>query len=317
MVFNDKTKYVSTLAFLIFISVMAFYLSSPPRDFPVGITFSIESGSGLQKVSEDLLNEKMIRSKVFFQFLVILRGGEKRVLSGDYFFIKKTNVFNIVKRLSRGIFEAAAARITIPEGYSNKEITDVLLLKLKGFDKEKFITLAEDKEGFLFPDTYLFFPTTPEEEVIRVMNNNFNKKIEPLQDEINKSGHSLKEIITMASIIEKEAIKENDRQMISGILWKRIQKGIPLQVDAVFMYLLGKGTDDLSLKDLEFSSPYNTYRNKGLPPGSINNPGLSAIKATLNPAKSNYLFYLHDKSGIIHYARTFEEHKRNKAKYLK
>jgi UPF0755 protein len=144
-----------------------------------------------------------------------------------------------------------------------------------------------------------------------------NKKTESLNEEISKSKRSLKEIIIMASLIEKEARGEEDRFIISGILWKRIEKGIPLQVDAPFLYILGKESSELTISDLSTNSPFNTYRYKGLPPAPIGNPGLESIKASLRPTTSPYLYYLHDKNGNIYYAKTYDEHKQNIKKYLK
>ena len=168
-------------------------------------------------------------------------------------------------------------------------------LKLANFNKDKFLLEAKDKEGYLFPDTYFFLNNANETDVIKSMSDNFEKKINPLLSEIISSGKTEKEIIIMASIIEREAKGEIDRDVISGILWKRISIGMPLQVDA---------------------AP-ETYKVKGLPKSPICNPGLEAIKASIHPQSSPYLYYLHDKDGNIHYARTFAEHKKNKLKYLK
>ena len=121
----------------------------------------------------------------------------------------------------------------------------------------------------------------------------------------------------MASIIEKEANGEEDRAVISGILWKRIAQGMPMQVDAPFLFLLNKQSSELTIKDLAIDSPYNTYKYKGLPPGPINNPRLESIKAALNPQTSPYLYYLHDAKGGIHYASDFKGHQANITRYLK
>jgi UPF0755 protein len=121
----------------------------------------------------------------------------------------------------------------------------------------------------------------------------------------------------MASILEAEARTTETRKIISGILWKRMEIGMPLQVDAPFQYIIGKNTFQLTTNDLKFDSPYNTYKYKGLPPGPIGNPGLDAISATVNPIKTNYLYYLSDVRGNMHYAKTFAEHVINKEKYLK
>ena len=149
-----------------------------------------------------------------------------------------------------------------------------------------------------------------------MMNDNFNKKMEPWKGAIENSGHSLRDIIIMASILEREATTEKDKTMVAGILWKRISLGMPLQVDATFMYLLGKKSSELTVSDLKMKSAYNTYQNKGLPAGPIANPGIVAIRAAIIPTESPYLYYLSDNNDEMHYAKTFEEHKANKAKYL-
>jgi UPF0755 protein len=185
--------------------------------------------------------------------------------------------------------------VTIPEGFDLHQIGDAFASKLANFNKTQFLLKAKSKEGYLFPDTYFFLNNDDEMEVIKSMNDNFEKKIASLSPEIISSGKSEKDIIVMASIIEREAKGEIDRGFISGILWKRIKIGLPLQVDA---------------------TP-ETYKTKGLPENPIANAGLEAIKAALHPQSSPYLYYLHDKNGKVHYAKNFAEHQSNIKKYLK
>ena len=185
--------------------------------------------------------------------------------------------------------------VTIPEGFTRVEAADAFAIKLANFDKEKFLLLAETREGYLFPDTYYFFPTDGEEDALRLMSANYNKKIEPFLSAILELGKTEKEIITMASLVESEAKGDADREFISGILWKRLTLRMPLGVDA---------------------AP-ETYKIKGLPKSPIANPGIKAIQAALYPKTSPYLYYLHDAEGNIHYAKSFEEHKINKQKYLR
>jgi len=137
-----------------------------------------------------------------------------------------------------------------------------------------------------------------------------------VRDKIDASGHSLEEIVIMASILEEEGITFQDRRMMSGVLWNRINIGMPLQVDAVFPYIIGKNTYQVNLEDLKTESPYNTYVNKGLPPGPITNPGFNSIVAALDPVKHDYLYYLSDKQHNTYYAKTFDEHKRDRVLYL-
>jgi len=246
-----------------------------------------------------------------------LLGNQSRLISGGYFFNKKIGTLNVLTRLSSGDYGVSPTKVTIPEGFTVVEIAEALSNKFEDFDEEKFLKLALSREGFLFPDTYKFLPNVAPEEVISIMELNFKEKTESLITEIKERGLTLEEIVIMASILEEEARTRETREIISGILWTRIKIGMPLQVDAVFPYIIGKNTFELTLEDLKVDSPYNTYTNLGLPPGAISNPGLSSIMAALRPASSDDLFYLTGHDGIMRYSVTFAGHLRNKAIYLK
>jgi len=168
----------------------------------------------------------------------------------------------------------------------------------------------------MFPDTYFFHPGQSTETILSVFDNNFRTKMFGVQKQLAASGHTLDELVVMASILEKEASKTKDRQMIAGVLWHRIDIGMPLQVDAVFPYIIGKNTFELTTDDLKFDSPYNTYKYKGLPPGPIDNPGLDSIVAAATPIKTKYIYFLSDKNGIFHYATTYAQHMAYRKQYL-
>ena len=219
---------------------------------------------------------------------------KKNILVAVVTFILFSVIFLGSLRFIHDKYVYKGVKITIPEGYNVADIAGMLGTRFPGFDSSNFIALAKDKEGFLFPDTYNFFPSVKPMQVVDVMSKNFYKKIKSLEPDIEVSQKSLNDIITMASIIEKEAGAKDDRNIIAGILWKRIKLGIRLQVDA---------------------AP-ETYKSAGLPQKPICNPGLPSILAAVYPKDSPYLYYLHDKDGKIHYATTFEEHKLNKQKYL-
>ncbi len=289
----------------------------PPKNFPVPYQITVESGQSLFSISKELYDDGAISSRRIFEMLVLTFGNDKNISHGEYYFNQPTSVVGVALRISGRDFGINLTRVTFPEGFSNKQIGERLKKELHNFDGELFFNLVKNDEGYLFPDTYTFFPWTTPEQVVTSLKDNFNKKIEVLQKDISSSKRSLSDIIIMASIIEKEANGNNDRALISGILWNRIDAGIPLQVDAPFLYLLGKESKDLTKTDLANKSPYNTYVHKGLPPTPINNPGLAAITAALHPEKSNYFYYLHDSEGNIHYAKTFAEHKKNISLYLK
>ena len=295
---NDLTFSYRKIIFYIaifFILLLSFYLLffSAPFSFPKGVVVSIKQGENLRNLSLDLKQKKIIRSRVAFETFLIIYGGEKYIAMGDYLFENKLPVFEVARRIAKKDRRLASVKLTIPEGYDNLQIVELASLKLKNFNRDKFLTQA--KEGYLFPDTYFFFSSDNEVDVLKYMSDNFERKIKTVRSDIVSSGKSENAIITMASIIEREAKGDIDRGYISGILWNRINKKMPLQVDA---------------------SP-DTYKVKGLPENPICNPGMESISAAIHPIISNYLYYLHDKNGVIHYAKTFEEHKKNKLKYLK
>lgn len=301
-------------AFLL-ILVYVFCLSAP-SNFPVGVTVPVAEGSTLSEVADSFYKGHIIRSKFVFKALVYIRSGEAGVIAGDYFFLRPRNVFHLTRRITSGDYGLSPLSITIPEGATAVEMAIIYERYLGGFDAERFVDKALPFEGYLFPDTYYFLPNVKEEEIIRTMKENFFTRIGEIDDEINSSGKPLEDIVIMASIIEKEARTLLTQRMISGILWHRIEINMPLQVDAVFPYILGKNTFEVTLEDLKVDSPYNTYRYKGLPFGPIANPGISSLRAAADPIESDYIFYLSDLDGNMHYSRTFEEHKLKKSMYL-
>ncbi len=292
------------------------FLLRAPAQFPVNSLVHIEKGLNLKEVSKNLEKNNVIKSPHLFKLFVTLLGKDKNVMAGDYLFSAPTWFPRVALRMVWGVFDLTPIKITIPEGISREGMATIFEKSIPTFNKEKFITETVNDEGYLFPDTYLFFPNVETEEIILTMKSNFNKKIGPLRDDIVKSGKTTKEIIIMASILEKEARTTLDREIISGVLWKRIQIGMPLQVDAPFVYYIGKGTYNLTTKDLKTDSPYNTYTRKGLPAGPIGNPGLDSISAAINPKSSPYLYYLSDRDGNVYYSATFDKHKKNKVLYI-
>ena len=310
-----KEKWAYLICVFFVLSAIYVFFHTPPKDFPLGQVITINSGESLQSITNDLYNEHVIKSPFWFRTAVILQGGEKRVIAGDYLLDQKTGPVDIAYRLVRGQFHLSAQKITIPEGWNVFEIGDYLKKSLINFDKTKFVSLAKSKEGYLFPDTYFVSPTAKPEDITKIMSDTFDQKIGAVSG-IATSTHSLKEIIIMASILEDEARTTESRRTIAGILWKRLKLDMPLQVDSTFLYINGKNTYELTADDLKIDSPYNTYKYKGLPPGPIGNPGLDAINSALNPISTKYLYFLSSKSGKMYYATTFEEHINNKELYL-
>ncbi|MCK9345225.1 MAG: endolytic transglycosylase MltG [Candidatus Pacebacteria bacterium] len=313
---KSKMMLFALLLLVLSSAIISFCLMAP-FGAPSDVTVDIKKGAYLTEVSSMLYDANLIRSRVAFETCAKIVGGEKPVVASSYLFKEPLSACGIALRIAQGISGKPPVRVTVPEGMSNQEMAIVLAKAFPEFNRNAFFEEFSSDEGFLFPDTYFFSEDTTIDTVGKTMLANFNKRITPLLDDIIASGRPLRDVVIMASIIEKEALTEEDKALVSGILWKRIEKGMPLQVDATFMYLLGKKSSELTLGDLQMKSAYNTYQNKGLPVGPIGNPGVSALNAAIHPTSSPYLYYLSDNDGVMHYAKTFEEHKANKAKYLR
>lgn len=313
---STRKKYTGALV-LVVLSMFFVYVQmhKAPSNFPLGQIVTIKSGASLRSIAADLKEYHVIKSPFFFRLAVTTLGGEKKLIAGDYLLDLKEGPVDLAYRITQGKFHLVTFKATIPEGWSSAQIAEYIKINLKDFDAATFLKLARKEEGYLFPDTYFVSPAIKPDVFIDMMKNNFDEKIKKAYG-IATSTHNLKEIITMASILEEEARTTESRQVVAGILWKRLSLGMPLQVDSTFLYINGKTTYELTADDLKINSPYNTYKYKDLPPGPISNPGLDAINSALNPIETKYLYFLSSKSGKMYYATTFEQHKRNKELYL-
>lgn len=292
------------------------YIIRPPDAFPAGELVSVASGQPLSEVAHALKDQGVVRSSLAFRTLVVVMGDEHTVRAGDYLFKEPRGLFSVARAISTGAYGLEPIRIRIPEGATTRSMAIIFQSQLARFNPANFLAQAQPMEGYLFPDTYFFLPNATEETVIQAMRQNFDERMVALQPIIASSTRSFEDIVIMASILEREARIPEDRRMISGVLWNRIDRNMALQVDAVFLYSIGKSTFDLTIADLTADSPYNTYKNKGLPPTPIGSPSLDSIEAALKPTKNSYLFYLADSSGVTHYSRTYQEHLRKKAIYI-
>ena len=293
-----------------------FFYFRAPSDFPKGTIVTIKSGETVRGVAEAFESAHLVRSGLWLTNFVILVGNEARVTEGDYFFPETESVYSIAQRITHGTYKLAPTKITIPEGSSVADIAAILKSNFPLFNSKEFLSKARDQEGYLFPDTYYFMANTPVDDIIKKLRTTFDQKMGSLRITIDTFNRPFDEVVTMASILEGEARQYETRRIVAGILWKRIEIGMPLQVDATFKYINGKGSAELTMADLKIKSPYNTYVNKGLPPTPISNPGYDAIKAALNPKSNPYIYFLTGKDGEMHYAKTLEEHVVNKRKYL-
>ncbi|MFH0815030.1 MAG: endolytic transglycosylase MltG [Candidatus Falkowbacteria bacterium] len=286
------------------------------RDIGIAQTFVIEKGQGLSEISDALAQKKIIKRPLGFKIYAVLTGNYDNLLAGKFFLPQKISIKDLMKILTNEKFMQLETEITIIEGWNKNEIADYLEQK-QLVDKKTFLKAANDLEGFLYPDTYRIYQATTADEIIKKMLDNFNTKLTiDLKNKIEQQHKTIPQILTMASIIEKEMTGLENRKIASGIFWKRIKQGIPLQSDATINFITQKGMTQPNYVDLKIDSPYNTYKNYGLPPGPICNPGLEAIIASIEPTASQYYYFLTTKTGDVIFSKTYEEHLKNKQKYL-
>ena len=293
---------------------------------------TIPKGKSASWIGQKLYDEGLIKSQLAFKIYVQFFGKQKNINAGQFKLSPNMSLQEVIETLQGGPLELW---ITIPEGKRREEIVEIFIDSLEKTEdkavifRQEFLDLSKDKEGFLFPDTYLFPPEATASQVINKLTQTFDNKTQDLEDSISKTDYTLNQLITMASIVERETKTDAERPIVAGILWKRLETpGWYLQADATLQYAVANlklktqnaKVDNwwpiLTKDDLEVDSPFNSYKYKSLPPTPIANPGLSSIKAVFNPQESDYWFYIHDSQGIIHYAKTLSEHNANVRKYL-
>ncbi len=334
------------LILVIFAILGGWFIFAPPSEDSAEKNFIIQKGEGVNDISQHLKEQNFIRNKLVFETYVWFSGVQGNFQAGEHKLRQNMRVSEIISTLT-STGEKNERAIKILEGWNNQEVgaylesegvvnKNIFLEAVGNYESEitnyeflKDRPAGATLEGYLFPDTYKIYKEIPAEllvgedknaalaeHIIKKMLDNFDQKLTAdLRTEIAKSQKNFFEIITMASIIEKEARGE-DMAMVSDIFWRRIDEGIALQSDATVNYATGKYKTQPSLDDLEVGSTYNTYKYRGLPAGPIGNPGLEAIRAAINPKANNYWYFLHAKDGQTIYSRSFEEHKANKIKYL-
>jgi len=302
-------------------------------DFAQDKVFEITKGEGNAQIGEKLKNERLISSDWYFYYYIRTHGFLNKFLPGKYNLNGSMTIPEIALRLTQEEnILPGYVKITFPEGWDSKKMAE--RLSANGFEgagfleiiqnppqgmKEKYDFLKNTKnlEGYLFPDTYFLAKGTSAENVVNKMLDNFEKRnTSEDRQAIEKQGKNLDEIITLASIIEKEVRTDEDRRLVSGIFWNRIKAGQALQSCATLAFILGENKKQYSIADTQIKSPYNTYQNVGLPPGPISNPGLSAIEAAIYSMDSDFNYFLSDPdTGQTIFSKTLEEHNANKAKY--
>lgn len=321
------------------------FFASVAKNFQPTI-ITVEKGEGVKEIAQKLKSANLIKNSFFFEMLAFLTNSRSKFWPGEYNLSSNQSLLKIIKTLTKR--ESPSERlITIIEGWDLEDIG--LYLEREGIVKaEEFWKVAgspprlkennlsqlidfsqeyeflKDKpkniglEGYLFPDTYRIYQETNIETIIRKMLDNFDRRLTPeMRTEIKRQGKTIFEIITLASIIEKESSDDLERRMIADIFYRRLENKIPLQSCATVNYILGTKKRQPSYQETRTPSLYNTYLHPGLPIGPISNPGLSAIKAVIYPLPNNYWYFLSPKEGENIFSKTKEEHDKNKAIYLK
>ncbi|MCE9644242.1 endolytic transglycosylase MltG [Candidatus Parcubacteria bacterium] len=315
--FHRPLVLVTLSAALIALAAYASFalLSLAPEEFPKGAIVTVPEGTSVRGAALLFEQQHAVYSSSLLTLLV--RAAGDGIRAGAYLLDQPQGSYALALRLVRGDFGLAPVKLTFPEGITLKEMAQICERNLIGCSAESFLEAAKGQEGYLFPETYFFLPGTSAARVVEAMRAEFDKRTAALRTQAAALGKPFEQIVVMASLLEGEASTTRHRQEVAGVLWKRLSIDMPLQVDAAFAYIIGKTSFDLTREDLAVDSPYNTYINKGLPPTAINNPGIDALQAALTPTTSPYLYYLTGTNGVFYYARTYAEHLKNKARYLK
>lgn len=307
---------VSLIAGIIVLCVGVYFfylLNKPSPAFPEETALVIDEGMPLTAIATLLEEQHYVNSSLFTLLLLKTIYHGSFVQAESYTFHTPPTTSALLHAITTGTSLTPSERVRFPEGFRVEQMTEFLPERFASENLNPYILY----EGYLFPDTYEIARDDTLENIVERMNQAYGEKTEHLQAEMDNSILSEEAIITFASLVQREANTVQSMRTVAGILWKRLAIGMPLQVDATFHYLLGKASSELTREDLAIDSPYNTYANVGLPPGPIANPGLDAIEAVLDPIESEYLFYLTGNDGNFYYAKTFEEHQANIARYLR
>ena len=307
------------------------YQLMPASESPRPTKVVIPQGSTAREIARQLQRQGLIRSEIAFLWRALRTKNMNAMKSGGYELSPDMTLAQIIDRLTRGGQDVTELSVTIPEGYTLRQIAKTLEAKRVIQDEEAFVRVASSSmktlempfqvkakslEGYLYPETYRFPPGTESERAAETMLETFDREFyQPYKAQIGKSAHSLHDLVTMASLVEREARVPQDRARIAGVIENRLRKGMRLEIDATVLYALGHHKDRVLYRDLNVDSPYNTYRRKGLPPGPIANPGKESLLAALHPEKHDFLFYVSKLDGSHAFSRTMAEHTRRVAQF--
>lgn len=290
-------------------------ISAADKNDKTETTFVVGKGEGVREIANSLKKENLIKDPIAFFLLVRFQLKlDNKIQAGDHRISPSMTAEQIAKKLTMASNDIW---VTAQEGLRAQEIADILQRDIPSY-KDLWRQTLEEREGYLFPDTYLIPKTADINLILTMFKSNFDNKFATV-DIQNKDP---KEIVTVASLVEREAKFPEDRPLVASVIYNRLNIGMKLDIDATVQYVLGYQTGEkrwwkknLTLDDTRINSPYNTYKNAGLPPTPISNPGLASLEAAANPAQTNYLYYVSDKTGHNHYAETIEQHNANIKKY--
>ena len=313
-------KRIGVLIFLIIIAflVSIYYVKNillPVSNDTKNIDFLISKGSSVSLIGKNLEKAGLVKSGIAFKFYVQITNSQNKIQAGEFQLSPNLGLKQVVEKLKKGPSEIW---VVIPEGLRREEIA-IKFADTLGKDDSfvtEFLNLTSAREGYLYPDTYLFPKAATATQIVNKLNSTFNQKVKDV---------SLKQLI-VASLLERETFSDSEKAVVAGIIYKRIDNDWPLQIDATLQYAKDsikckanfrcKYWEPIFSADKEINSVFNTYKNLGLPPSPIANAGLSSIQAAMNPEDSDYWYYIHDKDAKIHFARTLEEHNTNILRYL-
>lgn len=310
------------LAILAAALLSAFLLfDTNPRGSWEGKLVLIPKGSSLPEVARILREDGILPHPLAFRALVLLTFSGRRLHYGEYAFPTPPSAYEAWRRLVRG--DVIKYEVTVHPGANLYDVAELLEEKKLATAKEFLATAAspailrrleipgESAEGYLFPDSYVFVKPVTTEEILEFMVRQFRRKVPPdAEKRAREAGFSLHQVVTIASIIEKETGVEEEKPIVSAVIRRRLALGMPLQMDPTVIYGVKRFDGTVTGKDLRTAGPYNTYLNRGLPPGPIANPGLTAIAAALNPSNSEYLYFVSRNDGSHTFSRTLSEHNR-------
>jgi UPF0755 protein len=333
---RKKSNRLAVIIFMLLVLALLFFkindLAKAVSPISQEINITISPGSSNQQIAKKLAENKLIKSEIAFLLYSKYLGYDKSLKAGNYILDSAWSLPEILEVLSKG--QVQSITFTIPEGFTVKQIAN--RLASQGIiNEEKFLSLVNSPdisipvsiesenveyrlEGYLFPDTYRVTNEMSELDIINMMLNRFFEVYDKdLRDRARQKGLSDHEIITIASMIEKEAKFDEDRALIASVIYNRLEIGMPLQIDATVQFALDIHKGRISYEDLEVESYYNTYKHLGLPPGPISSPGKASIYAALHPAETDFFYYLAKSDGTHVFNKTFAEHKADKQKYIK